>query len=57
MKYLESEEIESSLVVARNWGNGEMGSDWLLNRCRIFWCDKKVLKLEGGGGDTALWMH
>ena len=28
MKYPESIEIESSLVVARNWGSGEMVSDY-----------------------------
>ena len=61
MKYPESIEIESSLVVARNWGSGEMVSDYSIDtECDdswLFWCDEKVLKLEGGGGDTALWIH
>lgn len=31
MKYPESIEIESSLVVARNWGSGEMVSDYSID--------------------------
>ena len=45
-------EIESRMVVARDWEDGEMGSYWLMDSELQFEM-KKILEIHGEDGSTA----
>lgn len=50
-------QTESTLVVARGWGDGKMGSDYLIAMEFSFWSHENILELDADVGHTILWKY